>query len=145
MNIKRLLCLILPCLFLAACDLEYSNNGMLDGNWQLRQIDTLATNGTCNMSQSYIYWAVQDKLLQIRDIDNDNLIILFRFEKKEGHLTILSPCKVITKDELVPLETNELLLPFGITDIEETFLIENLSHGNLVLSNDLYRLHFRKY
>lgn len=141
---KRLTYIILSCLLLTACEIERSHNGKLNGNWQLRQIDTLATGGITDMTYSYIYWGVEGTLLQVRDID-ENLKILFHFNKQGNQLTLLTPCRVITKDELEPLETNELLTPLGITETEETFLIEHLSNGSLTLSNALYRLHFRKY
>ena len=71
---KKLIYIIIS-FILTSCELEMTDNGALDGNWQLRQIDTLSTGGTCDMSRSYIYWAVQNHILQVRDIDNNNLII----------------------------------------------------------------------
>lgn len=141
-----LFCILLPMsLLLTSCDLETSGNGKLDGNWQLRQIDTLSTGGVCDMTYSYIYWGIENKLLQVRDIDNDNLRILFRFDKQGDHLTIHSPHRVITKDELEPVENAELLTPLGIIGTEDTFIFENLSSGNMTLKNERFRLHFRKY
>lgn len=142
---KKLLYIILSCLILTACELETPNNGKLDGNWQLRQIDTLATRGTCDMSYSYIYWAVESHLLQVRDIDNKNQKILFRFEKQGDELMIHSPHFVQTKDELIPLKNDSLLTPLGIVGIKDTFLIEKLNHEHLILRNQRYQLHFRRY
>jgi len=145
MHTKHLIALLLSTLLLTGCELETSHNGKLDGNWQLRKIDTLATGGICDMSYSYIYWAVQNDLLQVRDIDNGNQKYFFRFQKQGNQLTISAPHRIITKDELQPLETAELLLPFGIIGTEDTFTITQLSNGSLTLNNTLYRLHFRKY
>lgn len=142
---KKLIYIILSALLLTACDLETSDNGAFDGNWQLRQIDTLATGGICDMSHSYIYWGVENHLLWVRDIDNNNLKILFRFERKDNELKIHSPHYVVTKDELIPLENDSLLTPLGITGTEDTYLIEKLSSSTLVLQNQSYTLHFRKY
>ena len=148
---KKILYIFLSCTFLSSCflftscDLETSDNGKLDGNWQLRQIDTLSTGGVCDMTYSYIYWGIENKLLQVRDIDNNNLRILFRFDKQGDHLTIHSPHQVITKDELKPLEDAELLTPLGIIETEDTFIVETLSSGNMTLKNERFRLHFRKY
>ena len=141
---KKLIYIIIS-LILTSCELEMTDNGALDGNWQLRQIDTLSTGGTCDMSRSYIYWAVQNHILQVRDIDNNNLIILFRFEKKGDRLTIHSPYRVIIKAELEPIEDIEQLTPYGILETEDTFTFENLSSGNMTLKNEFFRLHFRKY
>ena len=142
---KQLAYIFFLCLILSACEIETSNNGHLDGNWQLRTIDTLQTGGICDMSRSYIYWSVENNLLQLRDIDNSNLKILFRFEKKGDQLNIHSPFKVITKDELEPLEDDELLRPFGIYGTTADFSIEQLNSSQLVLRNEDYRFHFRKY
>ena len=99
---KKLIYIIIS-LILTSCELEMTDNGALDGNWQLRQIDTLSTGGTCDMSRSYIYWAVQNDLLQVRDIDNADFRILFRFEKKGDHLTLRNPYPIIIKAELEPI------------------------------------------
>ena len=40
---KRLIFVLTICMALVACDIETSGNGDLDGFWQLRQVDTLAT------------------------------------------------------------------------------------------------------
>ena len=139
------LLLLLSCLFITSCEIEMTDNGKLDGNWQLRQIDTLATNGTCDMSYSSIYWGMENNLLQVRDIDDNNLRILFRFNHQGDSLFIFDPYHVITKDELEPVESDSLLLPLGISQTEEHFLIEQLSNGNLTLKSPIYRLRFRKY
>ncbi len=137
--------LFLLIISLVSCEIETSHNGKLDGNWQLQHIDTLATNGTCDMTHSYIYWAVENDLLQVRDIDNQNLKILFRFERQDGNLTLHSPHFVVTKDELIPLESDSLLQPLGIPDLRSTFLIESLTHSRMTLKGAQLRLHFRKY
>lgn len=141
---KKIIYIFISCL-LISCELEVLDNGALDGNWQLRQIDTLATGGTCDMSYSYIYWAVESHILQVRDIDNGNLKILFRYEKQGDELMIHTPFHVITKDELKPVEDAELLTPFGIIGTKDSFHIEKLNHSNLVMKNENYQLYFRRY
>lgn len=136
---------ILSTLSIVSCEIETSNNGKLDGNWQLRQIDTITTGGSTDMSQSYIYWSVENNLLQVRDIDNNNLKILFRFEKQGDSLTLRDPHFVVTKDELVPLENDSLLQPLGIYGVQEGFQIQQLSNTRMTLQNHLLKLHFRKY
>ena len=142
---KKIIYIITSALILTACDLETPDNGALDGNWQLRQIDTLATGGSCDMSRSYIYWGIENHLLQVRDIDNNNLKILFHFEKMGEELTIHTPHFVVTKDELTLIEDGSQLAPLGITGTKETFHIEKLNHGSLILKNEYYRLSFRRY
>ena len=142
---KKILYLFLTCILIAACDLEVLDNGKMDGNWQLRQIDTLASKGVCDMTHSYIYWGIQDELLQVRDIDNSNQRIFFHYNKLGDSLTIHSPYLAITKNELEPVEDIEILLPLGITSTEDHFYIEKLSGSTMILKNECYRLHFRKY
>lgn len=144
-HMKHFLYILLSCLFLASCELDVMNNDKMDGNWQLRQMEDLATEEVSDMTYSYIYWGIQDNLLQVRDIDNRNLRIFFRYSLEGNQLAIHSPYQAITKNELVPIEDTEMLLPLGITDTEEHFQIEKLSSGTMVLKSASYRLHFRKY
>ena len=144
-HMKKILYLFLTCILIAACDLEVLDNGKMDGNWQLRQIDTLASKGVCDMTYSYIYWGIQDELLQVRDIDNSNQRIFFHYNSQGDSLTIHSPYLAITKNELEPVEDIEILLPLGITSTEDHFYIEKLSGSTMILKNECYRLHFRKY
>ena len=97
------------------------------------------------MSHSYIYWAVENHLLQVRDIDDSNLTIFFQFEKAGSQLTIQSPYKVVTKDQLEAIEDEETLRPFGIVGLQDTFQFEELNGKALTLKNQFYRLHFRRY
>jgi hypothetical protein len=39
----------------------------------------------------------------------------------------------------------EVLKPYGIFDLEEVFTIDELNDHDMVLTNDVLRLHFRKY
>ena len=51
------LCLLLFILLLpAACDIESTDNGNLDGFWHLEQVDTLATGGSLNLKEQKIFW-----------------------------------------------------------------------------------------
>lgn len=142
---KKLIYIILASIIFTACELEIMDNGTLGGNWQLQKIDTLSTGGICDMSSSYIYWGITNQILQIRDIDNNNLKILFYFKKEENKLRLFSPHNVITKDKLIALENDSLLQPLGIKSLQEDFLIEKSNYNQLVLKNELYRLSFKKY
>ena len=103
---KKLICLIISVLMLTSCELELLDNGKLDGNWQLRQMDDLSAGSTHDMSHSYIYWGVQGDLLQVRDIDN-NLRILFRYEKNGDELKIYSPYSTIGRQGCYLLEISD--------------------------------------
>ena len=142
---RKLLYIIISTLLLTACELETPSNGAFDGNWQLRQVDTLATCGRCDMTYSYVYWAVESHVLLVRDIDNENLKLVFHFDKSSDRIWIYNPNFVVTKDELIPLESDSLLTPLGILGTRDTFDIEKLSHSDLVVRNRAYKLYFRKY
>ena len=49
---RKLLYLIITFMMIIACDIHRSDNGDLDGFWQLKSVDTLSTGGTCDMRDS---------------------------------------------------------------------------------------------
>ena len=130
---------------LASCEIDRFNDGYFGSNWQLRSIDTLATGGICDMSNSYIYWAIENHILQVRDIDNGNLKIFFQYEKHGDSLTIYSPLLEINKDERIEIQNDSLLTPLGIRSPLTTYFIEHLGHKYLTLRDDSLRLHFQEY
>lgn len=130
---------------LTACDFEISDNGDLDGYWQLKQQDTLATGGTTDMRNSGYYWSIQVNLLEIKDVQVHNPNILFRFEHKGNQLRLYNPIanERIVSDSLIANPAT--LEPYGLQQLDETFTIEQLNGEKMVLTNALYRYHFRKY
>ena len=49
---------------LCSCDkFHVSDNGELDGFWQLTSVDTLANGRSADMKEKMIFWAVQTDLL----------------------------------------------------------------------------------
>ena len=47
--------------------IETSDNGDLDGYWQLSQVDTLANGVQVDMTSSKVFWGVQGKFLTMLD------------------------------------------------------------------------------
>ena len=136
-------------LLMVACDIESSDNGDLDGFWQLRSVDTLATGGTTDMRLSQITWAIQGTLLETRlattfDYKCD---IIFHFEHTADALTLHSPylSQRDSGDIKVEMKDIELLRPFGINKLEERFRILELNSDAMTLESDWLRLWFRKY
>lgn len=145
---------LVTCMFLTACEIEVSDNDKLDGNWQLRQVDTLATGTIGDKTYSGIYWGVENKLLQVRSIGNGtdcqgqtirSARLLLRFEDTGKEFITHSPHLIVTKDTLQPIDNDSLLRIYGIANQRDTFVYECVDHKRLVLRNTLYRLHFRKY
>ena len=135
-------------IMLVSCELETSGNGFLDGYWQMTQVDTLASGGVADTRESFIYWGVQGKLLQIRYSENDVYLgegLLFRFENNNSSLTLYSPFVHHLYETDEPVDDVEILKPFGIYRLEERFSIEQLDEKYMVLNNNILRLHFRRY
>ena len=133
---------------LVSCELETSGNKELDGFWQMCQVDTLSTGGVADTREALVYWGVQGKLLQIRFSDSGNYLgegMMFRFNRDGSTLTLSSPVLHHLYETDEPIEDVEMLKPFGIYDLEEVFTLEVLIDNDLVVSNDVVRLHFRRY
>lgn len=131
-----------------SCELETSGNDELDGYWQMSQVDTLSTGGVADTREALVYWGIQGKLLQIRFSENGKYLgegFMFRFNREDDVLTLSSPIlhHLYKTDE--PITDVEVLKPYGIFDLEEVFAIEELNDHNMVLTNDVLRLRFRRY
>lgn len=129
---------------LTACDFEVSDNGDLDGYWQLHQTDTLATGGTDDMHQSGIYWAFQVHLMEMRDLQS-RISILYRFEHSGSQLRIYNPIANYREVSDSVITDVSLVNRYGIEHLDELFHIEQLNSDNMILTNDTYRFHLRKY
>jgi hypothetical protein len=147
-EMRKIVYVLTLCAILVSCELETSGNKELDGYWQMCQVDTLSTEGVADTREALVYWGVQGKLLQIRFSENGNYLgegFMFRFNREGTILTLSSPVRHHLYETDEPIEDVEELKPFGIYDLEEVFTLEVLNDNDLVLSNDVVRLHFRRY
>lgn len=145
---RKILYLLALGMMIVSCELETSGNGKLDGYWQMCQVDTLTTGGVTDTRESLIYWGMQGKLLQIRYSENNVYLgegLLFRFENDNSLLTLSSPVVHHLYETDEPIDDVELLKPYGIYRLEEKFTIEQLDDKYMILTNDVLRLHFRRY
>jgi hypothetical protein len=150
---KHLLYIIIAAsIALVACDFETSDNGDLDGYWQLSEMDTLATGRTADMRYSKIVCAVQVRLLEFRRADDINTGVMFRFEQRGDSLLLTNPVQNNRNISDSLVNNPATLVHYGMTattgkdgKLEVKFLIEKLNDSRMTLSNKLYRLHFRKY
>ncbi len=129
---------------MASCELNTSDNGDLDGMWRLAQVDTLATSGVNRMEGEKKYWMFQYKLLQLEDKAGTMGSVLMRFEQNNGTLRVYAPYWYDREDGDRPLDDPSQMAPYGVNALEETFTIEALDGGRMVLSNGTLRLSFRK-
>lgn len=133
----------------SSCELETSDNGDLDGNWQLLSIDTLNTNGTNNVKDKQIFYAVQFHLINIYALNVNNEYItpksFFHFSQTRDSLILYSTD--ITKYDTEAHRDSFLigLRPLGINSLEEHFKIEMLNSKNMVLRSKELRLNFRSF
>ena len=145
---RKLLFILTLCILVVSCELETSGNKELDGYWQMSQVDTLSTGGVADTREALVFWGVQGKLLQIRFSESGSFLgegLLFRFNKDDKNLTLMSPVIHHLYEVDEPIDDVEVLKPFGIFHLEEVFDIENLDDNEMVLTNDSLRLYFRKY
>lgn len=147
-KMKRLAVLTALCASLAACDVETSGNGLLDGFWQLRQIDTLATGGTTDMRQSMIYWGVQNRLIEVRLLENEENTgtgYLFHFSHHSDSLSLSVPYRHLRDEPDEEVTDIEVMRPYGFCELQQSFLIRQLTDDKMVLQTPYLRLRFRKY
>ncbi|WP_288318172.1 lipocalin-like domain-containing protein [Xylanibacter caecicola] len=127
-----------------SCELETSDNGDLDGFWHLVRIDTLDTQGTCDMKQERIFWSFQKDLLHVDDKTGMNSSILLRFNHSSGSLTLSDPYIYDRGAGDIKLEDVSMLYPFGINAMEEKFNMIHLSSNHMIIESPMLRLSFKK-
>ena len=144
---KKYILMLLAVGLTASCDFETSNNGNLDGFWQLSQMDSVQVAGGCSvdMKASGVFWSVQHKMLDTRNVNIYNSGIIFRFEHTGEKLILSSPVANIRSigDSLVT--DVEAVKPYGLTQLSDTFVVEQLDDTDMRLRNNTLRLHFRRY
>ena len=132
-------------LAVAACDIETSDNGHLDGLWQLTAVDTLATGSSTDMHLSGTYWAFQHHLLMVRDTIAAHPDVFFQFNHHADSLLLSSPYWSAREEGDLAVDDARDLHLMGIHQLQPRFAVRELSSGTMTLQSDLLRLHFRKY
>ena len=159
MRMKKILSLAIAAVVatsFAACDLETSDNGNLDGLWHLERVDTLATGGVCDCSKGYRFWGVQHKLIFIYGTEGDSYAgsYYLRFEQTADELNITkmyanhwhedNPDTEQGGDVPV-LEIDDNIRHLGINELPENFTKEKLTGSQMILRTEKLRLTFRKF
>lgn len=133
-------------LMLAACEIHTSNNGDLDGYWQLRSVDTLSSGMSCDMRDSMLFWSFQDNLLHVRDNKEEKLDKVFmRFTLSDKVMTLTNPIIDLRDSSDLVLTDTTFLRHYGIHDMPETLKVVTLNSSTMILENRVLRLNFRKY
>lgn len=141
---KAVTIIVLSLMFsVVSCDLETSNNGDLDGLWQLRSVDTLSTGASGDMRESGVYWAFQFDLMEAQMVSEDG--IFFRFTITADSLLLSDPYIDKRDSSDIALTDPTALYPYGIHALDEGFAVLSLSSSAMQLQCDELRLTFRKY
>ena len=141
---KKITFLFAAFLLLTSCEIEFSNNGKLDGFWQLIAVDTLATQHTSDLKTSGRTWAFQGRLLEMRDTKGGYSDLYFSFEHRGDSLFLDSPCLSDRDVDDIKITDVNIVRPYGVNGLKEGFEIESLSNNKLILRSKTLRLMLRK-
>ena len=136
-----ILALVVASLSFQSCEFEASDNGDLDGNWQLMQIDTIATGGINKVKNQQLFYSVQMRLLCLKEYNaaaESNLF--FHFEQTNDSLKLKS-----ASSDGKPMYPVSSLRPYGINKVEESFKVMLLNSDRMQLRSDSLLLTFRKF
>lgn len=136
-------------LFLASCSMNTDNvDGHLEGMWHLVSMETLGTDSTQNtttdLSQQYLFWSFQAKLLELDDKTGSHPSYLLRFDISGSTLTLRDPYLYNREEGDVKLEDATPLLIYGIGSLSEQFTF-SVSGSNLVMESATHRLRLKKF
>lgn len=141
---KKITFLFAAFLLLTSCEIEFSNNGKLDGFWQLIAVDTLATQHTSDLKTSGRTWAFQGRLLEMRDTKGGYSDLYFSFEHRGDSLFLDSPYLSDRDVDDIKITDVNIVRPYGVNGLKERFEIESLSNNKLILRSKTLRLMLRK-
>ena len=142
---KKITFLFAAFLLLTSCEIEFSNNGKLDGFWQMIAVDTLATQHTSNLKTSGRTWAFQGRLLEMRDTKGGYSDLYFSFEHRGDSLFLDSPYLSDRDADDIKITDINIVRPYGVNGLKEGFEIESLSNNKLILRSKTLRLLFKKH
>ena len=141
---KKITFLFAALLLLTSCEIEFSNNGKLDGFWQMIAVDTLATRHTSDLKTSGRTWAFQGRLLEMRDTKGGYSDLYFSFEHRGDSLFLDSPYLSDRDVDDIKITDVNIVRPYGVNGLKEGFEIESLSNNKLILRSKTLRLMLRK-
>ena len=142
---KKITFLFAAFLLLTSCEIEFSNNGKLDGFWQMIAVDTLATQHTSDLKTSGRTWAFQGRLLEMRDTKGGYSDLYFSFEHRGDSLFLDSPYLSDRDADDIKITNVNIVRPYGVNGLKEGFEIESLSNNKFILRSKTLRLLFKKH
>ena len=133
------------CLLATACELETSKNGDLDGLWQLKTVDTLASGHSADMRQSHTWWAIQGKMLQMHDSVKAHPDVIGSFTHNGNTLRVFGLYFSVRDAGDQKVEDPDVLHTLGLHQLEEDLKVLKLDGSEMQLETATLRLYFRKY
>ena len=133
-------------LLMVGCDVESSDNGNLDGFWQMTtKTDKYAKCGAVDMRDSGLTWSFQGKLLELRDVNDRQKNIVLSFDHAGNTLRVYNPYIVERDSDDIKISDPMMLLPYGVFNTDEKYDVVELKSDKMVLESERFLLKFRKY
>ena len=126
-----------------SCDFVTSDNGDLDGLWQMTFMEDLRTQQVTDARDKMVAWAFQGTLVQMNSEQIEEVTGEFALEEHSLRIWNLNHFSHATGDTLMTDMT--ILRTLGIYSQEPSFHVLELSKSTLRLENDSVRISFRKY
>lgn len=137
------------CLLLAGCDTHSSDNGELDGFWQVRTMENLLTGEVADGRDHQITWAFQGDFLMLnfdRNKGGTEYVASFTFagDALKVYNPYLSGRFSEGNDDAPVVDATELNI-LGIYNLEESFKVVKLDGSDMCLQSEAMRIYFRRY
>ena len=146
-NKIRYILLSMVALFsLSACEIETHDNDKLDGFWHLERVDTIATGGVCDKSKDLVFWSVQSMFVEVSERSKaGNNKYIFSFSHSNGKLSLFDARLSDRRKGDPEVEDPAILQPYGVSKLNETFEVTQLTGSKMQLKSETLLLVFRKF
>ncbi|WP_298950595.1 lipocalin-like domain-containing protein [uncultured Alloprevotella sp.] len=139
-------------LLLTGCSIETSDNGVLDGRWQLMEINYFdGSNRKVETKEQLIFWDIQYKLISIHSMSgklHDSLTeeSLCRFNYTKDSLKLSDFYRHFREaDQKIDDPLTTYFQKTGINGINANFAVLHLDSKSMLLQSDYAKLSFRKF
>lgn len=129
---------------LASCDFVTSDNGDLDGLWQMTVKEQVLSSEMTDMRARRVSWAFQGGLVQMNSGRIEEVTGQFSLTDDVLRVTNLNHFSHADGDSRID-SVDDVMRELGVYRLEETYEVKELNKNTLRLQNDSVRLVFRKY
>lgn len=137
--------LLLQVAMIVSCEIHTSDNGDMDNFWMLTDVDTIATGHSTYYRENLTMWSFQGSLVVIRN--KAPKYYYYVLNKKDNMLIMKDPrySQRTAGDTLLWEKDIDVLRPFGINSLADTFIIKKLDSKEMLLEGKSLTLHFERY